>query len=149
MAKGMDSGFHPGRQVGRAHFGYSNDGMGTTDLNTLVKANNPAPAGAMPTSGNWNKVYNAPTGLRGYEGHAAYEVHNDMMPSLRTAYRDFRTGGNASGSNPQGAAISTGAARRAALGAVRAIGAGSGAPTATPMIQDAYGRPTKGYNAAK
>jgi hypothetical protein len=103
--------------------------MGTPELSTLVKTANPTPAGGAAPMGT-TKVFQAPTSQRGYSGQAAYAVPNEDMGGAKQVYKDYRTGGNASGKNAEGQTMSRQKARDQALSGSKGT-----------MIQDAYGKP--------
>ena len=103
--------------------------MGTPELSTLVKTANPTPAGGAAPMGT-TKVFQAPTSQRGYSGQAAYAVPNADMGGAKQVYKDYRTGGNASGKNAEGQTMSRQNARDQALSGAKGT-----------MIQDASGKP--------
>jgi hypothetical protein len=136
MANGQDTGAHPGRQGGRDSHATRKAGklapsgdMGTPEINTKVKEANPTPAGGAAPEGT-TKVYQSPSSVRGY-GKAAYAVPDGDMGAAKQVYKDYRTGGNASGKNAEGQTMSRQGARDQALSGAKGT-----------MIQDAYGKPT-------
>jgi hypothetical protein len=105
--------------------------MGTPEINTLVRAANPMPAGGTAPEGT-TKIYQTPATLRGY-GKAAHAVPNESMPGIKDHYKDLRRGTNNSGKNPENQTMGRQTARDVS------VATGGGKST---MIQDAYGKPT-------